>query len=116
MLSTGVFCGVGETVLMSLNAKPRRPLPFPWSQLAHCFSLSVQATNLRKLIWQLLSKLHSLILYLQTAEVDGISANVTTCRGSISVGDLPGRTIQSLESTGLGGIERNLLVLGVSLT
>lgn len=29
MLSTGVFCGVGETVLMELNANPSSPLPFP---------------------------------------------------------------------------------------
>ena len=29
MLSTGVFCGVGETVLMELNARPSSPLPLP---------------------------------------------------------------------------------------
>jgi hypothetical protein len=31
MLSTGVFCGSGDTVLMVSNARPSRPLPLPYN-------------------------------------------------------------------------------------
>lgn len=39
MLSTGVFWGVGETVLMELNASPSRPLPLPCDSRKYVYNV-----------------------------------------------------------------------------
>jgi hypothetical protein len=73
-------------------------------------------TYLRELLRQLLCKLDSLVLHLQSTEINDIGANVAACRGAISIRDLPGSTVDFLESARLGGIERSLLVLSVGRT
>ena len=55
MLSTGVFCGSGDTVLMVSNARPSKPLPLPYnalvSGLASWVTEIVPAQIAGKVVW-----------------------------------------------------------------
>ena len=99
MFWTGVAAGPGVTVLILLNAKPRRPSPSPVEN-------SVESFLAHSTAWFLITRPPKVtVSYCQQMISRGrYVINVSRSRGTISIGDFPGRPSDRFCSRRFGGI------------